>query len=129
MAVVATTMAVVTKAAALAMMTAKARAMGMALTLSAARGSGDGMTMDIHNAILPWYAGVVDVRSNEDGECTPAFNGGNIDRGVADKLIKNQEGVRGTQAAVVDQAAAAVATIKAPTIWRTLCLKKIAGVK
>jgi hypothetical protein len=45
---------------------------------------------------------------------------------LADKLIKNQEGVRATQAAVMDQAAAAVVSIKAPTVWETLCLKKIA---
>jgi hypothetical protein len=35
---------------------------------------------------------------------------------LADKLIKNQEGVRAMQAAIVDQAAAAIASIKAPTL-------------
>ncbi len=50
-------------------------------------------------------------------------------RRLADKLIKNQEGVHATKAANVDQAAAAVATINAPTIQRTLCLNKIAGGK
>jgi hypothetical protein len=55
-----------------------------------------------------------------------AFDGGNIDGGVADELIKNQEGVCVTQAAIVDQAAAAIATIEVPKIWRTLYLKKIA---
>ncbi len=48
---------------------------------------------------------------------------------LADELIKNQEGVCVMQAAIVDQAAAAIASIKTPTIKKTLCLKKIAGGK
>ncbi len=52
-----------------------------------------------------------------------------MEGGAADKLIKNQEGVCTAGAVVVDQAAPAIATIEAPTIWKTLCLKKIAGGK
>jgi hypothetical protein len=129
---VATKTAAVTSAAAAAMVTVEARATATAVTLSAASGSsngGNGMTMDICHTILPWYADIINVRSNDDGNCALAFDGGNIDRGVADKLIKKQEGVCKAQAAVVDQAAATIANIEAPTIWRTLCLKKIAGEK
>jgi hypothetical protein len=61
-----------------------------------------------------------------NSNCASAFDGGNINGGVADELIKNQEAVRVTRAAIVDQTAAAVATIEVPTIWRTLHLKKIA---
>ncbi len=42
---------------------------------------------------------------------------------LADELIKNQEGVCAMQAAIVDQAAAAVVSIEAPTLRRTLFLK------
>jgi hypothetical protein len=47
-------------------------------------GGGNSTTMDVCNAILPWYADIVDVRSNNDGDRTPTFDGGNIDGGVAD---------------------------------------------
>jgi hypothetical protein len=86
-AAVATTMAAVASAAAAAMMTAEARATVMAMTLAAASGSskdGNGMTTDVQDAILPWYAEVVNVRSNNNANCTPAFDRGNIDGGVAD---------------------------------------------
>jgi hypothetical protein len=41
------------------------------------------MTTDICDAILPRYADAVDVGSNDDGDCTSAINGGNIDGWVA----------------------------------------------
>jgi hypothetical protein len=39
--------------------------------------------MDICISILPLYADVINVRSNNDGNRSPAFDGGNIDGGVA----------------------------------------------
>jgi hypothetical protein len=36
--------------------------------------------MDVHNAILLRYADVVNVGSNNIGDCAPAIDGGNIDR-------------------------------------------------
>jgi hypothetical protein len=80
------TMAVVTLAVAAVMVMAEVRATAMAVTSSAASGGGDGgngMKADVCNAILLCYADVVDVRSNNDGNCAPAFNRGNIDGGVA----------------------------------------------
>ncbi len=129
MAVVVTTMAAVTLAAAAAMATVEARMTATVVTSSAGSVGGKDTTMDSRDAILPWYADVVNVRRDNDDNRTPAFTGGNIDSGVADKLIKNQEGVHAMQAAVVDQAAAAVTTIKVPTIWKTFHLKKIDGGK
>jgi hypothetical protein len=127
---VATTMAAVMSIAAATMVTAEAKAIvtaAMLLVASSGGNGGNSMAIDIRDAILLWYADIVDVRSNDNGDRAPTFDGSNIDGGVADELIKNQEGVCATQAAVVDQVAAAIATIKAPTIWRTLHLKKIAG--
>ncbi len=69
-AAVAMTMAAVTSAAAAAIVTVEARAMAMAVMFC--------------DAILPWYADVVNVKSDNDGNHAPAFDGGNIDRGVAD---------------------------------------------
>jgi hypothetical protein len=46
---------------------------------------------------------------------------------LADKLIKNQEGVCATQAVVMDRAAAAIASIEALTMRRTLCQKERGG--
>ncbi len=113
---VATTTAVVRLAVAAAMVAAEARAMVMTVMLSVGNGHSNGKTMDVCNPILVQYADVVNVRSNNDGNHAPAFDGGHIGGGVADKLIKNQEGVCATQSAFVDQVAAAVATIKVPTI-------------
>jgi hypothetical protein len=39
--------------------------------------------MDVCNAILSWYADIVDVRSNDEGDRIPTFNRGTIDEGVA----------------------------------------------
>jgi hypothetical protein len=82
----ATTRAAVMLAVSAGMVMAGARARGMAVTLFAASGSGDssnGTTTDDCNAILLQYADIVDVGSNDNGNCAPTINGGNIDRGVA----------------------------------------------
>jgi hypothetical protein len=59
----------------------------MAVMLSAVSGSGNGMTMEVCNAILPRYADAINVGSNNDGNCAPAIDGGNIDGWVA--VFKN----------------------------------------
>ena len=46
---------------------------------------------------------------------------------LADDLIKNQEGVRATRAAVVNQVASAVATTATPTVRKTHHLKRGKG--
>ncbi len=82
---VATTTAAVTLAVAAVMVTAETRATAMAVMLLVASGSGNGgngTTMDVCYAILLRYSGVVDVRSNNNGECAPAFNGSNIVGGL-----------------------------------------------
>ncbi len=81
------TTAMVTLAAAVAMVTVEVRATAMAtaVTLAAASIGRDSTMMHVCNAILMRYADIVDARSNDDGNCSPAFNRGNIDRGVADK--------------------------------------------
>jgi hypothetical protein len=93
----------VTLAAAAAMVMAELRASATAVTSSAMSGSGNGMTMDICNANLSRCADVVNVKSDDDGNCAPALEGGNIDGGFADEHIKNQEGVCMMQAAIEDQ--------------------------
>jgi hypothetical protein len=80
---VATIMAAVMLKATAVMVTAEARAMAVTL-LVASGGSdggngGNGTTMDIHDAILPWYANIVDVRSDNNGNCAPGIDRGNID--------------------------------------------------
>ncbi len=47
----------------------------------------DGTTMDVCNAILPRYADVVYVGSNDDGNRTPVINRGNIDGGLPTSTI------------------------------------------
>ncbi len=51
----------------------------MLLAASGGGNGGDGTTMDVCDAILLQYADIVDVRSSNDGNCTLAFDGGNID--------------------------------------------------
>ncbi len=84
---VATTMAVVTSAAAVVMVMVEARAMATAVMLLVVSGSGNGgngMTTDARDAILLQYADVGNVGSNKDGNCAPVIDRGNIDGGVAD---------------------------------------------
>jgi hypothetical protein len=72
-------MAVVTSAVAVVMVTVEERAMAMAVTLLAASGDGNGSngtTMDVCDAILPQYADIINVGSDDDGECAPAIDGG-----------------------------------------------------
>jgi hypothetical protein len=79
--------AAVTVAAAAAMVRVEARATAMVVASLPASGggnSGDGTTTDVRNAILPPYADVIDVRRDNDGDCIPAFDGGNIDGGIVD---------------------------------------------
>ncbi len=111
-----------------AMVAAEARATEvMSLASSGSSNGGDGTTSDILDAFLPWYADVVDVRSNNDGNSVPVFNRGNIDGGVANfdngvrhKCgVSNNGGERGaTQAAAVGRGGAATAMTRTTTTTR-----------
>ncbi len=79
---------------------AEARATAMTVMLlvaSSSSDSGDGTTTNVCDAVLPWYAEVVDVKSNNDGNCAPTFNRGNIDGGVANFNNGVQRTCRGWQ--------------------------------
>jgi hypothetical protein len=56
-----------------------------------------GTTSDFCDAILLQYADIVNVGSNNDGNCAPAINGGNIERGVANFNIGVQGACGGQQ--------------------------------
>ncbi len=77
--------------------------------------SGNGMTMDVCNAILLWYADVInDVRDDNNDNCAPAFDGGNIDVGLLTSTVvcgtlagvSNDRGERAATPAVVGAAEA-----------------------
>jgi hypothetical protein len=78
--------------------------------------------MDIRKAILPRYADIVNVRSHNDGNRAPAFNGGNIDGGVANfdngawrpSGVSNNGGERAATPVVVIAAAAGRGGMEAP---------------
>jgi hypothetical protein len=63
----------------------EARAMATAVTSLGGSGGGNGgdsTATNVCDAILPWYADVINVESKEDGDRVPAIDGGNIDGGV-----------------------------------------------
>ena len=53
-------------------------------SLAASGGSdgGDGATTDVRDAILPRYADIIDVGSEDDGNRAPVIDRGNIDGGL-----------------------------------------------
>ncbi len=79
-------MAVVILAAALMMVTVEVSATATEVTLLAASGGsngGNGTTTNLCNAFLLRYADIINVGSNDNGNCACTINGGNIDEGVA----------------------------------------------
>jgi hypothetical protein len=86
-AAVAKTTTAVTLAVAAVMVMAEVKVTTMAVALSAVSDGGNdsnGTTMGVCNAILLRYADIVNVGSNDDGDCAPTIDRGNIDRWVAD---------------------------------------------
>ncbi len=89
---------VVMSADAAVMVTVEARAMAMAVMSLAASGSsngGDGTTTEFCGAILQQYTDVIDVRSDDNGNHTPAIDESDIDGGVADFANGMQRACRG----------------------------------
>ncbi len=103
MVAVVTTLVAVALAAAVLMVMVEARAMLIVVRLLAASSGGDGgdgTTTDVHDAILPWYTDIIDVRNDNYGNRahpTPAINRGNIDGGVVDFANGMQSMYRGQQ--------------------------------